>query len=92
MNTPTTNSVHAQQPETAPVGGKPKRRAPKSPAEQLAEIEAKAAALREKVEAQRQKNRDNFVTDLLKHLQIKPIDGDLDESRRLAKLRKALEI
>lgn len=69
---------------------KSRRRPPKSPARQLAELEAKALVLREKVEAHRLGLRAELVDDLYNKYSITPIRGDIDESERMANLRETL--
>lgn len=76
-------------PEKAPKP-KPKRKSPKAPEDRLAEIEAKAEALRTEIEKERLGLRAGLVEDLLKKLQIDPIKGDLRESKRLGVLREKL--
>lgn len=71
---------------------KRKRRPPKSEAEQLAELEAKAESLRARLEEQRVKLRNQLVVDLYELLDIDPITGDLNESQRLDQLRKRLNL
>ncbi len=77
---------------SGPTGPKRKRKPPKSPTEQLAEFEAKAASLREILEEQRVKLRDEFMEDLYKKRGIDPIKGDPNECERLRQLRETLEM
>lgn len=69
---------------------KPRRKSPKSAAEQLIELEARAELLRETVEKQRIDLRVKVVEDLLKKYKISPIQGDPSEVERLGKLREEL--
>lgn len=67
-----------------------KRRRPKTEKELYAEATERAKSLREKLLARRSKNRDQFIEDLYRQLEVETIDGDLDESDRLTALRSTL--
>lgn len=99
MNTMTPNpdpvedaEIETPREEPSRPTKRPKRRPPKSAAMRLAGIEAEAKVLREMVEAHRLKLRAKLVDDLYGRCEIAPITGDLDESKRMAKLRETLNL
>lgn len=84
--------VTSETPAEVEQTSKPRsRRKPvKSLAERLAEAQAKANDLRAQIEEQIDRDRLALVEELYKHHGVERQDDDLDESKRLAALRRKL--
>lgn len=66
------------------------KRTTKSVAEQLEDVERRARQLRAKLARRRDKDRVTLVGELYGKHGIEAIQGDLDESKRLTKLKEVL--
>ncbi len=84
-STEVTEPVVAEKPKP-----KPRRKPVRSLAEQLAEMQTKADDLRRRIEQQITTERLALVADLYAHHGIDVVEGDLDETQRLAALRAEL--
>jgi hypothetical protein len=68
----------------------PTKRRHKTEKELYQEAMARAHSLRDRLEARRVQNREQFVEDLYRLFAIQEIDGDFDDSERIERLRSRL--
>lgn len=67
-----------------------KRRQVKSEKERYLEAARRAQSLKERLEARRSQNRDQVIELLYRKLNVSAVEGDFDESERIALLRERL--